>query len=537
MEIMGISLLLSMLIPTILGLVFTSFFMTGKKLNRKMCGAISFSALIASTLLLLNETLKLLRIGEAIQESYKIQAFSLYGNFDLLADWLSLPIALAISFLSSLSALYSISYMESLEAVKLEPSMANYSIAYAKGLENPEYVPGRREGEVPSIVAYYGNLLIFSAGMLGIVLSKNLIQLFIFFETVIVPTFFLVYVWGSGPCRLIAVKYFVYMLVGGALLLLGIAWIYAVAGTLDITALPGLMKNVGRAAASGMAALIFIGFGMKAAIFPFHSWLPDFHAEAPVPIHALLSAVLIKCGVYGILRIVYQAFPYFVGGAGNGSARLILLAASLITMLWGAGMALVQVQIKRILAYSSVNQVGYIMLGLSSGSSIGVLGGLFHIITHGVAKGMLLLCAGSIIHQSHVRDVDKLGGLARRMPLTATATLIGGLSIAGFPPLAGFASEWMIFAGVLESGYWPIALIGIISTSLTMGYYLWAVRRIFFQTGSEKFAHVKESPKLMTIPMIIEVLILVALGIYPQLALDVLKPASESLVKFLGGWM
>jgi NADH-quinone oxidoreductase subunit M len=529
------SLLLSILIPTVTGLIFIAFFTIGKKVSRSLCGISSFLSLITSTFLLLSATNELLRFNKPIEETYRIQAFTLYGNFNLMADWLSLPIALAISFLSALSALYSISYMESLEAVKLEPEMANYSIAYRKGLENPIYVPDRKPGEVPSITAYFGNLLIFASGMLGIVLSTNLIQLFIFFEAVIVPTFFLVYVWGSGPCRLIAIKYFVYMFVGGALLLLGIAWIYAATGSLDITALPNLMKSVDKASATGMAALIFIGFGMKAAIFPFHSWLPDFHAEAPVPIHALLSAVLIKCGVYGILRIVYQAFPYFVGGVGNGFAKLILLIAALITMIWGAGMALVQIQIKRILAYSSVNQIGYIMLGLSSGTSIGILGGLFHIITHGIAKGMLLLCAGSIIHQSHVRDVDKLGGLAKKMPLTAMATLIGGLSIAGFPPLAGFASEWMIFAGVLKAGYWYLALIGLLSTTLTMGYYLWAVRRIFFQEEQHKFKDVKESPMLMIIPISIEILLLIVLGVYPQLALEILKPASDLLLKFLGG--
>jgi NADH-quinone oxidoreductase subunit M len=529
------SLLLSILIPTIAGLFFVALFMLGKKVSRTICGVISFLVLIISTLLLLNATFELVRIGNPVEETYGIQFFTINSNFNLMGDWLSLPIALAISFLSALSALYSISYMESLEAVKLEKGMIDYSIAYKKGLENPDYVPDRKSGEVPSITAYFGNLLIFVAGMLGTLLSTNLIQLFIFFEAIIIPTFILVYVWGSGPCRLIATKYFVYMFVGGALLLLGIAWIYALTGSLDMYALPNLIHKIVGTSAIGIAFLIFIGFGIKAAIFPFHSWLPDFHAEAPVPIHALLSAVLIKCGVYGILRIVFQYFPFFVGGLGNEPAKLILMVISLITMLWGAGMALVQVQIKRILAYSSVNQVGYIMLGLFTGSPIGILGGLFHIITHGVGKGMLLLCAGSIIHQTHVRDVDKLGGLAKKMPLTAIAVLIGGLSIAGFPPLAGFASEWMIFVGVMDAGYWPLALIGILSTALTMSYYLWAVRRIFYQEENPKFEHVKESPKLMTIPILIEIAILIVLGLYPQLALEILKPASDLLLGFLGG--
>jgi len=238
---------------------------------------------------------------------------------------------------------------------------------------------------------------------------------------------------------------------------------------------------------------------------------------------------LIKCGVYGIVRIVFPCFPQVIG-----EARFFLLVISLITMLWGAIMALTQIQIKRILAYSSVNQIGYIMLGLASGTELGIYGALFHIITHGLAKGMLLLCAGSIIHQSHVRDVDKLGGLAKNMPVTATVTLMGGLSIAGTPPLAGFASEWMIFGGVVQAGYFPLAVIGLLSTLITIGYYLWTVTRIFFGESKAEFRNVRESPLTMIIPMCIQCFLLVLLGVYPQLMLQLIHPAAKLLFQILG---
>jgi len=529
---MPFGLLFSLVLPILVGSVLLLARALGQRISRKTCGIVSFLALIASTGLLVSAASEVLGRGLPAREVYGVRLLALYGAFDLYADWLSLPLAIAITFLSSLSAIYSISYMESLELVRLEPEMMKYSIAYQKGMANPEFIPEREPGVVPSIETYYANLLFFAACMLGVVLSTNLVQLFIFFELVIIPTFFLIYIWGSGPCRLIAIKYLMYMFAGGAAMLAGIVWAYAAVNSLDLQALPTLLAHVDPLSATGIAALLFIGFGVKAAIVPFHTWLPDFHAEAPVPIHALLSAVLIKLGVYGIVRIVYSSFPLLMTAEG---VRMLLLSLSLITMVWGAGMALMQTQIKRILAYSSVNQIGYIMLGLASGTDLGVTGALFHVVTHGMGKGMLLLCAGSIIHQSHVRDVDKLGGLARNMPITAAITLLGGLSIAGTPPLAGFASEWMIFTGVMQAGYLPLALLGLLSTALTMGYYLWAIRRIFLQEMKPEFEHVHESPPAMTIPMAVESFLLILLGIYPQLLLPLIHPASVALIQILGG--
>ena len=527
-------MILALFLPIGVGLILLLVSILGKKIGRRVCGVISFVTLVTSTILLLLVSFEVLKRGQPVYEVYHVRVLTLFGDFTLFADWLGLPLAMAIAFLSSLSCLYSISYMDSLETVHVEPEMAKYSIAYKMALKKPEFVPKREPGVVPSVEAYFANLLLFAACMLGVVLSTNLVQFFIFFELLIIPTFFLIYIWGSGPCRLIAIKYFLYMFVGGALLFAGICWIYALVGSLDILSLPALMVGVDAQSAVAIAALLFIGFGMKAAIVPFHTWLPDFHAEAPTPISALLSGVLIKCGVYGILRIMLPCFPLLMGGVGNGSAHLLLLAISLITMFWGAIMALTQTQIKRILAYSSINQIGYIMLGLASGTKLGISGALFHVITHGLAKGMLFLCAGSIIHQSHVRDVDKLGGLAKNMPVTATLTLIGGLSIAGTPPLAGFASEWMIFGGVVQAGYFPLAIIGLLSTLITIGYYIWTVTRIFFGAAKAEFKNVRESPLTMILPMCIQCFLLILLGVYPQLILQLIHPASELLFQIIG---
>ncbi len=287
-------------------------------------------------------------------------------------------------------------------------------------------------------------------------------------------------------------------------------------------------------------------------VFPVHSWLPDFHGEAPVPIHALLSAVMIKTGAYGLVRITYFFFPQVIS-----DSSFLLAVLGLISMFWGAGMALVQVDFKRVLAYSSVNQIGYILLGLSTGTTAGIAGGLFHIITHGLAKGILLYSAGSLVHSAGTKYIPKLGGVARKMPLTATVALIGALAIAGTPPLATFPSEFLIFAGTFQAGYTLFAILGVMSTALTAGYYLWTIKRMFFGPDSKeldimydryikgieipdegiprRFEDVQESPAIMIFPMLLVASLVVILGIFPWIVLQMIYPISETLSNLIGG--
>jgi len=204
-----------------------------------------------------------------------------------------------------------------------------------------------------------------------------------------------------------------------------------------------------------------------------------------------------------------------------------------------------------------VNQIGYILLGLSTGTTAGIAGGLFHMITHGLAKGILLYSAGSLVHSAGTKYIPKLGGVARKMPLTATVALIGALAIAGTPPLATFPSEFLIFAGTFQAGFTLIAILGIMSTALTAGYYLWTIRRIFFGPDSKeldimydryikgieipdegiprRFEDVKESPAIMIVPMLLIACIVVILGIFPWIVLQIIYPISETLSILIGG--
>jgi NADH-quinone oxidoreductase subunit M len=339
----------------------------------------------------------------------------------------------------------------------------------------------------------------------------------------LIPSYFLIAYWGSGKPRIVGMKYFLFTHAGAAALIFGILTTFAVTGTFNLLELPDLLASVAPGILKAIMILMFIGFAVKLAIFPVHTWLPDAHAEAPTPISVLLSGVMIKTGAYAIVRITLTLFPSQIMTVAYGLAIL-----AIITVFWGGIMAFVQTDIKRMLAYSSVSQVGYILFGIMSLN-------VFNIINHGIAKGLLFMCAGAVIYVTGVRDMNKLGGLASKMPVTAVATLCGGLSIAGTPPFAGFASEWMIFAGGFAAGYTILAFLAVGAAIITAAYYLRMVKRVFFGECPSNLSNAKEAPISMLIPICILTFFTVAYGIFAFVPLDVVYPAAEAVIKILTG--
>ncbi len=382
-------------------------------------------------------------------------------TFTLRLDQLSYPFFLLINSVGFLASLYSLRYME-----------------HERGL-----------------ASYYALTMMFVSGMSGVVLSTNLFLLYIFWELMLIPSYFLIAYWGTGNARIIGFKYFGMTHVGAISLLAGIIWLNSLFGSVELDILKVVVGG-GSPAMLGIASLIFIGAAVKMALFPLHTWLPDAHAEAPTPISVLLSGVMIKTGVYAYARIIVELMP-----AAFQQAQPIVIPLSLVTIFWGGMMALVQSDIKRILAYSSVSQIGYMVFGLSLQSSIGLVGGLLHVVTHGLAKSLLFMAAGSIIHSTGERDINKLGGLMRPMWFTASVFLVGGLSIAGTPPLAGFFSEWMIFTGGFQSNIPLYTIIAILGTAITLGYYLRTFMYVF--TRGERQDSPREAPLSMAAPMAI----------------------------------
>lgn len=406
------------------------------------------------------------------------------GDFTLLADALSTPVAFTVAILSALIAVYSMEYMEGAEHLEL----------------------------------YYALYLLYAVGMLGSILSTNLAAFFLFFELMLLPSWALIGVWGTGPRERIAFKYFIFTEAGALSLLAGILISRFTYGTFDVfkIAAPAADRT-----AFTVAALILLGLFVKMAIFPLHTWLPDAHAEAPTPISALLSPAMIGIGGYAAIRIIYTAFPALIADHGFITAISIL---AVVTMFYGGFLALAQDDLKRLLAYSSISQMGYLLFGVASSSIIGLAGAVLLYMSHGFAKAVLFMVSGVFMHKYETRRISDLGGLAGKMPYTATVSLISFLSLAGTPPLLGFWSEIFIFAGSMHSsltgllsldmGKAWITAVAVTATVLTTGYGLRAVRRIFFGQEKEDLRP-GEAPSTMLAPIIILTIFSVILGIYP----------------------
>jgi NADH-quinone oxidoreductase subunit M len=426
---------------------------------------------------------------------------SVIFSFGLLLDDLSLPIAAIILILTTAATCYSIGYMK------------------------------KEEGQGK----YYALLLLYNAGILGVVLATNLLAFYIFWELMLIPSYFLIAQWGTKPKSVtIAFKYFLFTHVGAVCIILGIAGVWALqpaaTATLNMT-LPTIAAIDLSAAALGMVkilvVLFMLGFAVKMAIIPIHTWLPDAHAEAPTPISVILSGVMIETAAYAIVRILIT----FMGVAFN-SFSTIIMALGIITMIYGGLMALAQKDTKRLFAYSSISQMGYIFFGLGSYQLYGVTGATFHIFTHALGKGLLFMTAGALMLQvghERGRDITAMGGLGRKMPWTATAALIAALSIAGTPPLAGFASEWIIFAGGALAGSVLMVMFGIASTALTAAYVLWFIKRVFFGPTSAEMEKVTDTPWTVRAPMLILAAIAVIIGFWPAFVANPLFIAISSL--------
>ncbi len=459
-------------------------YLAGRVLREKT-GYVSFASLLVPLFTILLAAAWAADRSGVYQETYPWVPI---GNFGLKADNLSIPVVFTISLLTTVIALFSIPYMR--HKIGNEP---------------------RRYG------LYFSLYNLYALGMIGTVLATNLIQFYVFFEIMLVPSFFLIAEWGYGERERISLMYFFWTHVGALVLLVGILATGYLAGSTDIDALN--TTAIATSVRLGIVAAMCFGFFVKMAQFGLHVWLPHAHAEAPTPISALLSPAMIGIGGYATVRIVmaiypeaFQAFsPFFAGWA-------------LVTMIYGGIMALVQDDIKRLLAYSSISQMGYILFGLASFTQLGVAGSMFQYVAHGTAKGILFMVAGSIILQVHgQRSITKLGGLASRMPLTATAAFIGFLAILGLPTTNGFFSEFFLFQGsfiratTTATPYrlW-IAILGVVSTAITAGYSLWTLRRIFFGPTNSETADVKEAPWTVTVPLIALSVVTIVLGIYPE---------------------
>jgi NADH-quinone oxidoreductase subunit M len=474
-------------------------YILGKGMGKKT-GWLAAAPLAVSLLLLISIAPQTLDGGSYVEHYDWIPTAGV--GFDLQVDGLNLWVLLTINLLCLFVSIYSIPYVEHrFHEMEKESGEDVATTGY------------------PS---YYTLYLLYAVGMLGTVMATNTIQFYMFYELMLVPSWALLNNYGYGERERIGMMYFMWTHVGAVILLAGLLSGYWITGSFAITALSGV---VGHPMANWVAVAILMGFFTKMAVFGIHIWLPYAHGESPTPISALLSPAMIGIGTYAAIRLV--AIPMAETFAGFS---MIFSVWALITMVYGGFMALAQDDIKRFLAYSSVSQMGYLFLGLASATAYGEAGAIFHYVSHGFGKCILFLAAGVLIDRTGTRSIKKMGGLADRMPITATLTIIGFFTIGGVPPTIGFMSKFMIFTGVFESALANspaqllVAIVSIIMTVLTVGYSLWTVRRIFFGPLAEGMDEVKEAPMLMLIPMIAFAVIAVVIGVYPRIVLDYLLP-------------
>lgn len=381
---------------------------------------------------------------------------------------------------------------------------------------------------------YYTLFLLMLAGLNGVVLSGDLFNLFVFLEITAIASYALV-AFGVEAEELEAS--FKYQILGGiasAVILLGIALFYHMTGTLNLADASGIIAEKGINPAVVFVGILFVmGFSLKAALMPFHAWLPDAHPSAPAPISAMLSGVVIKVlGVYVLIRLFFNVF----GVATLPFIPTIFLILGTLSMVAGAVLAIGQKDLKRLLAYSSISQIGYVVFAFGLGTEWGILGGIFHLMNHATFKSLLFLNSGAVVYRTDNRDMEKMGGLSQRMPITGTTSLVGSLSISGLPPLAGFWSKLVIVIAAVEAGHEILAAVAVVASIITLAYYMKLQKMTFFGKLQDAYKNIKEVPALMCISMIILAVLSVGMGILllPQIKTLVLKPAMDAVA---GGMM
>ncbi len=345
---------------------------------------------------------------------------------------------------------------------------------------------------------YYSLLLLLVAGMNGVILAGDLFNLYVFMEVAAVASYSLVAFGRSREELEASFKYAVLGTLASTLILIGVALVYGMVGTLNMAHIASRVSATGMSSPLLLAVALFLcGFALKAALVPFHAWLPDAYSAAPAPVSAALSGVLSKSiGIYVLARLLFNVF-----GVSDGTFEVLRWLGA-ISMVVGGLMATGQQDIKRLFAYSSINQVGYIVLGLGLGTPLGVVGALYHLANHSLFKSLLFLNAGTIEYTTGSRDLHKLGGLNRMIPVTGATSLLASMSVAGIPPLNGFWSKLIIVLACVQAGAYGFAAAAVAMSIVTLAYQLKVQRHAFFGAPTSLATDAQGEPRLMAAAMI-----------------------------------
>jgi len=374
---------------------------------------------------------------------------------------------------------------------------------------------------------FYSLYLLMIAGMNGVILTGDFFNLFVFLEIASIASYALVAFGVEAEELEASFKYLVLGGVSSTIILLGIALLYSATGTLNMADMAihldeGASKNL----LFFIFALFLMGFGLKSAMVPFHAWLPDAHPSAPAPISAMLSGLIIKAlGIYCVARI------FFIVLGIVPVIQTILMALGGLSMVIGVFLAVGQWDFKRLLAYHSISQMGYVMVGIGLATPLGILGALFHLLNHAVFKSLLFLCSGAFEYTTGTRQLKQLGGLLKKMPWTGTSCSVAALSISGVPPFNGFWSKLIIILALLEAQYYFLAVITVVVSFMTLISFIKVQKYSLFGTLPKRLESIREVPVLMVSGMLILTFLCIGIGLfYPFFGQQLLESARDLLI-------
>lgn len=455
----------------------------------------------------------------------------MFGEFGLVLDGLASPFAIIIYVTSTVVALFSKPYMVARITAQFEEKMrAQKQVIGEEGSTTVVESETVKSYVNNQIGVYFALYLVMAMGMLGTVLATNLIEFYVFFEVMLIPGFFMIAFWGYEMKRRVALLFFFWTHVGAVILLLGLLAIGLNVGSFNYADISehSIPPQILALAAVG----IIVGLAVKMASFVVHVWLPHTYRAAPTPLNALSSGAMLGVGAYGFFRLLAMLLP-----SQYEHFALVLNVWGVATMVYGAVMALVQDDIKKFFAYSSISQMGYVLFGIGSASALGLSGSELFFVSTSLGKVVLFMMVGAIILQVGTRSISKMGGLASKMPITATCAMIGVLTMMGIPPTAGFMAEWTMFNGALQTAVHDGStvrmasfIVGLIATVITMAYSLWLIKRVFLGKLPEHLEKTKEASWYVTAPMMVLSGFIIVIGIYPDIFFNKIIPFMKGLV-------
>lgn len=386
---------------------------------------------------------------------------------------------------------------------------------------------------------FFSLLLVMQTALYGVFATLDYFVFYIFWEIVLIPMFFLIAIWGGENRRYASIKFFIYTFTASVIMLVGFMALYFESGANSFSMID--IANSSRELSAGneafsedfqiwIFAALFIGFAVKIPSFPWHTWLPDAHVQAPTAGSILLAGVMLKMGLYGLIRAALPPLPlgavYFVP---------VMVALAIISIIYGAALSLGQTDLKKLVAYSSVSHMGVALLGVATMTELGLAGAVFMMFAHGILSPAMFMIAGVLFHQVGTREIPKLGGLAKHQPKTAGIFVVIFMGSLGLPGMAVFVAELAVFIAFFQShGYW--LLLPIFGMVLTAGYHLWALQRAIFGTDSEEIemGKVHEAPWYELYPMFTLIIIAAIFGIFPHYLMDPINTACYDILRFMG---